>query len=331
MRPFLRCSMAVAVVAAALSTAVGASAMPRSLGPTTRFYVPPPDAGAVQQVIDLLKKRDAIDALRVGALVAQGHAVWFTSGTPQQVQKQVRQTMEGAALERAVAVLVVYDVPFRDCGQYSAGGARNTADYLAWIDGVAKGIGNGKAVVIVEPDGLGLVPGQGCTPSAADLSAAGLTLAQAEQARYDQLNGAVDRPRAAVGRERVPRRHASGLAERRRFRVAARRSRCPACSGLLPERVELPVHRQRHVLRDVDLGLHRVCDTVGAGRLRVLPEPVLGRRSGDELGRRRTRHTRRLERPAVQRCALRPSLEHDRDRFALGGDAGQHGRRPRIS
>ena len=50
-------------------------------------------------------------------------AVWFTSGTPAQVQQQVRQTMAEAAIERAVPVLVAYDIPGRDCAQYSAGGA----------------------------------------------------------------------------------------------------------------------------------------------------------------------------------------------------------------
>ena len=55
-------------------------------------------------------------------------------------------------------MLVAYDVPFRDCGQYSAGGTLNTADYLAWIDGFARGIGSSRAVVLLEPDGLGIIP-----------------------------------------------------------------------------------------------------------------------------------------------------------------------------
>ena len=34
----------------------------------------------------------------------------------------------------------------------------DTADYLAWIDGFAAGIGASKAVVMLEPDGLGIIP-----------------------------------------------------------------------------------------------------------------------------------------------------------------------------
>ena len=85
-------------------------------------------------------------------------AVWFTDGTPRDVQKAVKKTMAAASLERRVPVLVAYDIPYRDCAQYSAGGAVDTAAYEAWIDGFAAGIGGGQAVVILEPDSLGTSP-----------------------------------------------------------------------------------------------------------------------------------------------------------------------------
>lgn len=182
--------LAAAVAALGLAAAAGAG---RTLAPTTQFFVPAPDRGAVQQGIDLVRSGKLKAAAQLTAMELQGRAVWLTSGTAADVQKTVRKTMLEAALERRVPVLVAYDLPFRDCGQYSSGGAQSTADYLAWIGGVATGIGSGQAVVILEPDGLGLVPNEGCTPSAADLAAAGLTIQQAEQARYDQVNGAVDR------------------------------------------------------------------------------------------------------------------------------------------
>jgi endoglucanase len=55
-------------------------------------------------------------------------------------------------------VLVAYNVPFRDCAQFSAGGATTMAEYKAWIDGFAAGIGGREASVILEPDGLGIIP-----------------------------------------------------------------------------------------------------------------------------------------------------------------------------
>ena len=51
-------------------------------------------------------------------------------------------------------VFVAYDIPWRDCDQYSAGGASSAGDYKAFIDALASGLGQGKAVVIVEPDAL---------------------------------------------------------------------------------------------------------------------------------------------------------------------------------
>jgi endoglucanase len=143
-----------------VSTAAASTAAPaaRVISPGTRFFVPPPSAGAPQQVVALLKAHDLKDAALVTEMEAIPRAVWFTSGTPAQVQQQVQLTMAEAAIERAEPVLVAYDIPGRDCAQYSAGGALNESAYEAWVDGFAKGIGGGKAVVILEPDALGNMP-----------------------------------------------------------------------------------------------------------------------------------------------------------------------------
>jgi endoglucanase len=85
-------------------------------------------------------------------------ATWFTGGTPRKVQEDANKVVKGAQKAGAVPVLVAYNTSNRDCGQYSAGGAQSTADYEAWIDGLAAGIGDAPAAVILEPDGLGLIP-----------------------------------------------------------------------------------------------------------------------------------------------------------------------------
>jgi endoglucanase len=149
---------AAASTAASTSAASAASAGQRGLGPGTRLFVPPPSDGAPQQVLKLLKSGDRKDAALITEMEATPRAVWFTSGTPAQVRQQVRQTMAEAAVERAVPVLVAYDVPGRDCAQYSAGGALSQTDYQAWISGLAQGIGTGRAAVILEPDALGNLP-----------------------------------------------------------------------------------------------------------------------------------------------------------------------------
>ena len=126
-RSVVRALAAGAVCAAAVTAVAGAAT-------ATQFYVPKPDKGALAQVSDLLSQQDKTDANLIREMTGESHAVWFTGGTPAEVQRQVNKTVNAAAGQHSVAVLVAYDVPFRDCGQYSAGGALNTADYLAWID-----------------------------------------------------------------------------------------------------------------------------------------------------------------------------------------------------
>ena len=142
----------------ASSASIASSASGRGVAPGTRLFVPPPSSGAPQEILQLAKSHDLKDALLVAEMEATPRAVWFTSGTPAQVQRQVRQTMAQAAFERAVPTLVAYDIPGRDCAQFSAGGALNQADYQAWISAFAAGIGKARAVVILEPDALGLLP-----------------------------------------------------------------------------------------------------------------------------------------------------------------------------
>jgi endoglucanase len=129
-----------------------------SLPDDAQLYTPPPDKGAVQQVVDLLRHRDVDDAALVAKMALTPQAVWFTGGTPKQVATDVKQTVVRAGALRQVPALVLYNVPGRDCSQYSSGGAGSDVAYQAWIDGVVKGLGQARAIVIVEPDGLANLP-----------------------------------------------------------------------------------------------------------------------------------------------------------------------------
>jgi endoglucanase len=51
--------------------------------------------------------------------------------------------------------LVLYGIPHRDLGSYSAGGFTNSEDYLAWVGAVAHHLGDAPAMIVVEPDALG--------------------------------------------------------------------------------------------------------------------------------------------------------------------------------
>ncbi len=122
------------------------------------FFAPPPPRGAVGQVFGLLRDHEWRSALAVAAMANTPRAIWFNSGTPNEVKRSVKRTTKHAARSGKIPVLVSYNLPFRDCAQYSAGGALGTDEYKAWIDGFAKGIGKREAIVILEPDSLGIIP-----------------------------------------------------------------------------------------------------------------------------------------------------------------------------
>jgi len=157
-----------AATATASTTASSTTTSSRTLAPNTRFFVPLPTSAALKQEASLLQAGALAKAADLARMLATPQAVWFTGGTAAQVERQVRMTMAEAALERTVPVLVAYDIPGRDCAQYSAGGALTDAGYQAWIAAFAAGIGNGKAVVILEPDSLGNMPSDCSLPAGAD-------------------------------------------------------------------------------------------------------------------------------------------------------------------
>jgi endoglucanase len=80
-------------------------------------------------------------------------AQWYV-GQDSNIQSAVSSYVSSAASANQMPVLVAYNIPERDCGSYSAGGASSDANYSAWISSFAAGIGNRPAIVIVEPDAL---------------------------------------------------------------------------------------------------------------------------------------------------------------------------------
>jgi endoglucanase len=149
----------VALVIGLLPIGQKSSAFVRlSLPAGTRFFVPPPNPGAVDQIAALATSNAAREAAAITAMEAVPQAIWFSKGTPEEVQSAVSNAMVRAAQDGRLRVLATSNRPYRDCAGFSAGGAKNTAAYEAWIDGFARGIGNERAVVILEPDSTGMIP-----------------------------------------------------------------------------------------------------------------------------------------------------------------------------
>jgi endoglucanase len=90
-------------------------------------------------------------------------------------------------------VFAAYNIPGRDCSQYSAGGASTEEEYRAWIDAVAEGIGRHRAVVLLEPDGVALLPSEPwCAEGGGGFTADPEDLERVEE-RFRELRYAVDR------------------------------------------------------------------------------------------------------------------------------------------
>jgi endoglucanase len=190
-RNFLRrgsVALTTAAVVVGLCQIVGvapaAASSTTPLPPGTHFFTPVPSSGAVKQIAQLIGKRDLKDAALITGEVATPQAVWFTDGTPTQVKKNVRAVALQSGLTKTVPTLVVYNVPGRDCSQYSSGGAGSDAAYQAWISGFASGLTKTqRVIVIVEPDGLANLPSD-CPSAYPGQDVAALTAGRIADIKY---------------------------------------------------------------------------------------------------------------------------------------------------
>ncbi|MGW0337882.1 glycoside hydrolase family 6 protein [Streptomyces sp. NPDC003011] len=133
----------------------GITQQPKATDP---FWVNP-DGNAAQQAAAYEKAGKKAEAEQIRKIAEQPTGEWIGVDEPEQ---EARGFTEAATKADRTALLVLYNIPHRDCGQYSQGGAADGNAYRAWIDGVAKGIGDRSATVILEPDAvLHLV--DGCT------------------------------------------------------------------------------------------------------------------------------------------------------------------------
>ncbi|WP_212913501.1 glycoside hydrolase family 6 protein [Streptomyces sp. TS71-3] len=152
-----------------------------------RLYAPAPTSGALRQAAELRLAGRLAEAAGVLAMARTPRAVWLTGGSPAATERRVRAVMRAATRQRAVPALVLYDVPGRDCARYSAGGAADGTRYRAWIDAVARALGGGPALVVLEPDSLALLPSECAGTRAAEAGPAEARTA----ARYRDLSYAV--------------------------------------------------------------------------------------------------------------------------------------------
>lgn len=86
----------------------------------------------------------------------QPTATWFGDWNTD-IKSDVSAVVDAAQAANQVPVLVLYNIPQRDCGSYSSGGATSNDAYTTFVKQFTQGIGSSDAIVILEPDSLGVV------------------------------------------------------------------------------------------------------------------------------------------------------------------------------
>ncbi|MFE9879575.1 glycoside hydrolase family 6 protein [Streptomyces sp. NPDC005784] len=136
-----------------------------------------PHGNAAEQVAAYVKAGKGPEAEQIRKIAERPTGEWIGPENPEQ---EARGFTEAAEKSDRAAILVLYNIPHRDCGQFSQGGAADGNAYRTWIDGVARGIEDRPATVILEPDAILHLVNQ-CTPQ------------QYQEERYDLLKGAIGR------------------------------------------------------------------------------------------------------------------------------------------
>ncbi|MFG2145835.1 glycoside hydrolase family 6 protein [Streptomyces sp. NPDC048696] len=150
----------------------GDGAEPAPEGP---FWVDP-DSSAARQIKIWEAQGRTADAEALRRIADRPTALWAAWDDP---RPGIRAAVAGAAKDRRTVLLVAYNIPHRDCGGLSAGGAADVAAYRTWYGMFGEAIGDAKAIVVLEPDAVAHMV-DGCTTR------------EHWDERYQLLNEAVD-------------------------------------------------------------------------------------------------------------------------------------------
>ena len=158
----------IALLGAALSTAALLTPLPRAAtAPAadsafgSRLYVDP--TSDARLVADrLAASGDTARAALIEQIASQPTAVWLGDWYgPDLLNSVIQRHLRAASAQGATPVFVTYAIPDRDCGGYSAGGF--TPDqYLDWNRRIAAALAGSRAVVLIEPDSLSMLPSPKC-------------------------------------------------------------------------------------------------------------------------------------------------------------------------
>jgi len=140
-----------AAIAAAGAVGAGLWQSPNAYAAESSYYVDPQTNAARWVAANPADSRAALIRDRI-ASVPQGR--WLTQNNTGTVAAEVDGFVAAAATAGKTPILVVYNIPNRDCSGASSGGMPSHAAYRQWIDQVAAGLKGRAAAIILEPDVL---------------------------------------------------------------------------------------------------------------------------------------------------------------------------------
>jgi endoglucanase len=120
-----------------------------------------PETNANLRAAALEKTQPEIAKLFREKIGKYSQALWLGEWNSN-VYRKVKWSVDQAAEKGEVPTFIAYNVPGRDCGQHSAGGLKSKDAYRRWIRKIAAGIGDRAAIVVLEPDALGLLEKENC-------------------------------------------------------------------------------------------------------------------------------------------------------------------------
>ena len=142
------------IVALADAPYIGAQTVSQAISNVfsgARLYVNP--ASPARRQAEAWRRSRPADAALMERIASQPLAEWV-GGWNGNIGMYVSNAVERIAGTNSLPVFVAYNIPGRDCGQFSSGGARGGDSYRRWIRDFANGLGRRRAVVILEPDAL---------------------------------------------------------------------------------------------------------------------------------------------------------------------------------
>lgn len=154
--PRILCVMALLFVCEAAAQSRAQTANPFS---GRRLYVEPNSLAARQATAWQRSRPDDAALLRV--IAEQPQVIWLGDWM-RDVRREVDALFGRITKAGALPVFVVYNIPHRDCGLHSAGGARGADQYRRWIVDYVRGAEGRASVVILEPDAIAAID---CMPA----------------------------------------------------------------------------------------------------------------------------------------------------------------------